>query len=110
MNFELPTEVQDYLSRLDKFIKDTILPLQHKDDNNRFFDHRREPSRTVWDKGGLPNPEWEQLLGQARKLADKAGFYRFPLPKEYGGDEKTFLELQGESEDLTTVLGCMLSR
>ncbi|KAK6084714.1 acyl-CoA dehydrogenase [Seiridium cupressi] len=87
MNFELPIDLQEYISRLDAFIDKTILPLQHKDENNRFFDHRREPSRTEWDNGGLPTPEWESLLTQARKLADEAGFYRFPIPKRYGGQE-----------------------
>ncbi len=62
-----------------------ILLLQNKDDNNRFFDHRREPSRTQWDNGGLPTPEWEAILTHARQVADEAGFYRFPLPREYGG-------------------------
>ena len=93
MNFEYTPELQEYISKVDKFINDEILPLQHKDDNNRFFDHRREPSRTVWDQGGLPNPEWEQLMSQARKLADNAGFYRFPLPKEYGGQEHPKMNL-----------------
>jgi hypothetical protein len=46
MNFELSSEMRDYLSRVEKFIGDVILPLQHKDDNKRFFDHRREASRT----------------------------------------------------------------
>lgn len=87
MNFEYPADLKAYIDKLDKFINAEILPLQHKDDNNRFFDHRREPSRTQWDKGGLPSPEWENLLSQARKLADDAGFYRFPIPKEYGGQE-----------------------
>lgn len=87
MNFDYPSDLQAYISKLDSFIHAEILPLQHKDDNNRFFDHRREPSRTQWDNGGLPTPEWESLLAQARKLADKAGFYRFPLPREYGGQE-----------------------
>jgi len=85
MNFELPLGLQEYISRLDKFIQSEILPLQHKDDNNRFFDHRREPSRTQWANGGLPTPEWEALLTQARQIADEAGFFRFPLPREYGG-------------------------
>ncbi|GAP85157.2 putative acyl- dehydrogenase [Rosellinia necatrix] len=85
MNFELPADLQEYIAKLDKFIETQILPLQHKDDNNRFFDHRREPSRTQWDNGGLPAPEWEALLAQARRLADDAGFLRFPLPREYGG-------------------------
>lgn len=87
MNFELPSDLQEYIAKLDKFIETQILPLQHKDDNNRFFDHRREPSRTQWDNDGLPTPEWEALLTQARKMADDAGFYRFPLPREYGGQE-----------------------
>jgi alkylation response protein AidB-like acyl-CoA dehydrogenase len=85
MNFELPAEVKSYLARLDAFIEDKILPLQHKGDNNRFFDHRRESSRTQWDNQGLPTEEWESLLHEARQLADEAGFYRFPFPPEYGG-------------------------
>lgn len=83
--FNLPGEVHDHIAKLDAFIRQTILPLQHKDDNNRFFDHRREPSRTQWDNQGLPTPAWESLLTEARNLADKAGFFRFPLPPEYGG-------------------------
>jgi alkylation response protein AidB-like acyl-CoA dehydrogenase len=87
MNFELPSDLKEYISELDNFINKTILPLQHKDDNDRFFDHRREPSRTQWDNGGLPTHDWEVLLTQARKLADEAGFYRFPIPQKYGGQE-----------------------
>lgn len=85
MNFNLPEKLQQHIAKLDAFIQQAILPLQHKDDNNRFFDHRREPSRTQWDNQGLPTPEWESLLDTARNLADKAGFYRFPIPIEYGG-------------------------
>ncbi|KXJ90197.1 acyl-CoA dehydrogenase/oxidase [Microdochium bolleyi] len=93
MNFELPADLQEYISKLDGFITAEILPLQHRDDNNRFFDHRREPSRTQWDNGGLPTPEWEQLLAQARGLADAAGFYRFPIPRAYGGQEHRDMNL-----------------
>ncbi|KAJ9661639.1 hypothetical protein H2198_001815 [Neophaeococcomyces mojaviensis] len=93
MDFEYPADLKAYIAKVDKFINAEILPLQHKDDNNRFFDHRREPSRTLWDKGGLPNPEWEQLLVKTRKLADEAGFYRFPIPKEYGGQEHPNMNL-----------------
>ncbi|KAI1347056.1 butyryl-CoA dehydrogenase [Xylaria sp. FL0043] len=85
MNFELPSELQEFIAKLDSFIETQILPLQHKEDNNRFFDHRREPSRTQWDNGGLPTPKWEALLAQARQVVDEAGFYRLPLPREYGG-------------------------
>lgn len=85
MDFDLPAALQTYIARLDHFISTTIVPLQHKADNNRFFDHRREPSRTQWDNHGLPTPSWDRLLAHARALADAAGFYRFALPREYGG-------------------------
>lgn len=85
MNFELPSELRDYLSSIDTFINETILPLQRRDDNNRFFDHRREASRTQWNNQGLPTDDWEKLLHQAKQLADRAGFFRFAVPKEYGG-------------------------
>lgn len=78
----------DYLARLDDFIEREIQPLEQQDDNVRFFDHRREHSRTDWDNGGLPREEWEQLLAEATRRADKAGFYRFSLPKEYGGQNE----------------------
>ncbi|KAL4797609.1 acyl-CoA dehydrogenase/oxidase [Aspergillus venezuelensis] len=85
MNFDYPPELLSHIATIDTFIKDTILPLQHTDDNNRFFDHRREYARTNWEAGGLPRREWEELLNQARLLSDKAGLYRFALPKIYGG-------------------------
>jgi hypothetical protein len=34
---------------------------------------------------GLPRDDWEDLLDESRKLADEAGFYRFCLPEEFGG-------------------------
>ena len=42
-------------------------------------------SQTDWDHQGLPRDDWEELLAQARNLADEAGFYRFCLPEEFGG-------------------------
>ena len=87
MNFDLPRALTDYLGRLDAFIGAEIRPLEAADDNIRFFDHRREWARTDFDQGGLPRPEWEALLRQAKKLADKAGHYRFALPKKYGGSD-----------------------
>jgi acyl-CoA dehydrogenase len=85
MDFALPQELVDYLAELDAFIEDKIKPLENKDDNIRFFDHRREHARTDWDNNGLPRHEWEALLGEARKLADEAGHYRFAWPVEMGG-------------------------
>jgi alkylation response protein AidB-like acyl-CoA dehydrogenase len=87
MNFDLPADLEAYIKKIDTFINAEILPLQHQDDNNRFFDHRRESARTQWDNGGLPRDDWEAILVKAKKLADKAGFFRFALVKEYGGQE-----------------------
>ena len=72
MDFEIPTELADYLKQLDDFIEREIKPLEQADDNIRFFDHRRENARTDWDRGGLPNQEWEALLAEARRRADAA--------------------------------------
>ncbi|MCW2667552.1 MAG: acyl-CoA dehydrogenase [Frankiales bacterium] len=91
MDFELPPDLVAYLDVLDDFIERVIKPLEQKDDNIRFFDHRREDARTDWERGGLPNAEWEELLHQAKRLADEAGHYRYPLPKEFGGQEGTNL-------------------
>ncbi len=85
MNFEIPEEIRAYLDELDSFIAGTIQPLEARDDNIRFFDHRREDARTDWQRGGLPNEDWEGLLAQVRRLADEAGHYRYALPKELGG-------------------------
>lgn len=93
MNFELPLDVRDYLRRLDTFINDRVLPIQHHNDNDRFFDHRREASRTQWDNHGLPTEDWEELLQLVKRLADEAGFYRFACPREYGGSGSDSLNL-----------------
>ncbi len=91
MNFDIPQDLQDYLQEIDDFIEQEILPLQMENDNNRFFDHRREDARTDWERGGLPNEEWELLLVKAKDLADAAGHLRYPLPKELGGKDGTNL-------------------
>ena len=91
MDFEIPEELRRYLAKLDAFIEREIEPLERQDDNLRFFDHRREDARTDWERGGLPNREWEALLAEARRRADAAGHYRYPFPKEYGGRDGTNL-------------------
>ena len=91
MDFALPPELTAYLAELDAFIDEKIKPLQAADDNERFFDHRREWARTDFDNDGLPRPEWEELLGKARKLADEAGHYRFAWPREMGGKDGSHL-------------------
>ncbi len=91
MDFDIPQDMLDYLKELDDFIEKEIKPLQAENDNERYFDYRREDARTDWHRGGLPNEEWEGLLAEARRRADKAGHYRYALAKEYGGKEGTNL-------------------
>ena len=64
MDLNLPEELTDYLDELDRFIEEEIRPLEQQDDNVRFFDHRREHARTDWERGGLPNRDWERLLAE----------------------------------------------
>ncbi|MDX1648793.1 MAG: acyl-CoA dehydrogenase family protein [Myxococcota bacterium] len=87
MDFDIPPDLARYLDELDDFIEREIKPLEEQDDNVRFFDHRREDARTDWERGGLPNEAWEALLAEARRRADAAGHYRYPYPKEYGGQD-----------------------
>jgi alkylation response protein AidB-like acyl-CoA dehydrogenase len=91
MDHDIPTDLADYLVELDDFIESEIRPLEEADDNVRFFDHRREDARTDWDRDGLPNREWEDLLAEARRRADVAGHYRYPLSTELGGRNGTNL-------------------
>ncbi len=85
MDFDIPQDVAAFLEELDAFIEDKIKPLEQQNDNIRFFDHRREDARTDWDRDGLPNEEWEDLLRQAKDLAIEAGIFHYPFPAEYGG-------------------------
>ena len=91
MDFALPEDLKQYLAELDEFIEREIRPLEQQDDNERFFDHRREDARTDWDRGGLPSREWEALLAEARRRADAAGHFRYAFPKQYGGRDGTNL-------------------
>ncbi len=93
MNFDIPQELQAYLNELDAFIEQEIKPLEQENDNIRFFDYRREDARTDWERGGLPNEEWEALLAEARRRADAAGHYRYPLPRKYGGKDGSNLDM-----------------
>jgi alkylation response protein AidB-like acyl-CoA dehydrogenase len=85
MDFNIPPDLAAYLVELDAFIEAEIKPLERQDDNARFFDHRREWARTDFDNDGLPRPEWEALLREAKRRADKAGHFRLSLPEEFGG-------------------------
>jgi acyl-CoA dehydrogenase len=91
LDFDIPADVRAYLAELDRFIEAEIKPLERADDNARFFDHRREWARTDFDRDGLPRREWEELLEEMRRRADRAGHFRYALPKEYGGKDGTNL-------------------
>jgi acyl-CoA dehydrogenase len=93
MDFTIPADITAYLAELDAFIEREIKPLEQENDNLRFFDHRREWARTDFDHGGLPRKEWEELLAEMRRRADKAGHYRFGLPKEFGGKDGSNLAM-----------------
>jgi acyl-CoA dehydrogenase len=45
MNFSIPPDLVAYLQEIDNFINTKIAPLQASNDNERFFDHRREYAR-----------------------------------------------------------------
>lgn len=85
MDFDLPPDLVAYLAELDAFIEREIKPLERAGDNIKYFDHRREYERTDWERGGIPKRDWEELLAEARRRADKAGHLRFAWPKELGG-------------------------
>jgi alkylation response protein AidB-like acyl-CoA dehydrogenase len=90
---KVPDDIAAVLEEIDAFIEREIRPLEQQDDNARFFDHRREMARTDLERGGLPSPEWEALLGEARRRADDAGLYRYALPSELGGRDGTNLAM-----------------
>jgi acyl-CoA dehydrogenase len=102
MDFDIPADLAAYLIELDAFIEAEIRPLEQQDDNIRFFDHRREDARTDWERGGLPNRDWEALLREARGRADAAGHYRYAFPAKYGGRDGTNLGMAVIREHLAS--------
>ena len=85
MDFDIPEDVQQLLKDLDDFIDAEIKPLEEENDNIRFFDFRREWARTDFENGGVPRKEWEDLLAEMRRRADRAGFLRYGIPAASGG-------------------------
>lgn len=93
MDFNIPESIQQTLRDLDDFIDREIKPLQAQDDNERFFDHRREWARTDYENDGVPRSDWENLLREMRRRADVAGWLRLALPPEFGGRSASNLEM-----------------
>jgi alkylation response protein AidB-like acyl-CoA dehydrogenase len=81
----LSQELQELLEEVDAFIEQEVRPLEAADDNARFFDHRREHARTDYEAGGIPSAAWEALLAEMVARADRAGLWRYALPRELGG-------------------------
>lgn len=98
MDFELPADIKAKLSELDAFIEAEIKPLEAV--NMQFFDHRREHARTDWDNDGTPRKEWEDLLAEMERRADKAGHLRYGLPKAWGGQAGSNLAIAAIREHL----------
>ncbi|MGI8926508.1 MAG: acyl-CoA dehydrogenase family protein [Tepidiformaceae bacterium] len=89
MDFDIPADITALLAELDNFIEREIKPLEAE--NIQFFDYRREYARTDFENGGVPRREWEELLAEMRRRADKAGHLRYALPKRLGGRDGTNL-------------------
>jgi len=85
MSEDLPADLVALIEEIDAFIAAEIRPLEQEGDNARFFDHRREHARTDFARDGLPSAEWESLLEEMVRRADRAGLWRFALPPELGG-------------------------
>jgi len=83
VNFEIPADIRAKLVELDEFIEKEIRPLERE--HMQYFDKRREWARTDWENDGRPRHEWEALLAEMRRRADRAGHLRFALPRELGG-------------------------
>jgi alkylation response protein AidB-like acyl-CoA dehydrogenase len=91
MDFNLPEHLPGLLADMDTFIEREIAPLQA--DNMQYFDQRREHARTDWEHDGIPTREWEDLLAEMRRRADKAGWLRYGLPASLGGRDGTNLDM-----------------
>ncbi|HET9063317.1 MAG TPA: acyl-CoA dehydrogenase family protein [Candidatus Binatia bacterium] len=83
MDFEIPADIRSKLAELDEFIEKEIRPLERE--HMQYFDKRREWARTDWENDGRPRHEWEALLAEMRRRADRVGHLRFALPRELGG-------------------------
>ncbi len=91
MDFSIPPDITAKLRELDAFIESEIKPLERE--HMQFFDHRREHARTDWDNGGKPRREWEELLAEMRRRADRGGHLRFALPRALGGQDGSNLAM-----------------
>ena len=95
---DLPPEIRAKLAELDAFIEREIKPLEQR--HIQFFDQRREYARTDWEKDGQPRQEWNDLMAEMERLADRAGHLRYGLPVEHGGQAASNLAIAAIREHL----------
>ncbi|MCH9667851.1 MAG: acyl-CoA dehydrogenase family protein [Actinomycetia bacterium] len=91
MDFSLPGHLPALLAEMDAFIEEDIKPLERE--HMQYFDQHREHARTDWDNGGIPRREWEDLLGEMRRRADRAGWLRYGLPSRFGGRDGSNIDM-----------------
>ncbi|OBF21744.1 acyl-CoA dehydrogenase [Mycobacterium kubicae] len=91
MDFALPEHLPGVLAEMDEFIETEIKPLERE--HIQYFDKRREHARTDWDNDGVPRAEWEDLLSEMRRRADRAGWLRYGLPAQFGGRDGTNIDM-----------------
>jgi acyl-CoA dehydrogenase len=91
MDMTPPADVVKFIEDLDNFIDTEITPIEEA--NPEYFDHRREFARTDIERGGIPTVEFRELMYEARRRSDAAGFFRYPLPKALGGQDGTNLAM-----------------
>lgn len=72
-------------------IETEIKPLERE--NIHYFDRHREFARTDLDRGGVPTREWEGLLSEMRKRANRAGWPRYGLPASVGGRDGSDIDM-----------------
>jgi acyl-CoA dehydrogenase len=100
MTTDLPDDLRAVIEEIDAFIEREIRPLENEGDNARFFDHRREYARTDFERDGIPRADWEALLEEMVRRADRAGLWRYGLPKELGGRGASNFEMAVVREHL----------
>ncbi len=91
VDFTLPEHLPGLLAEMDEFIEADIKPLERE--HIQYFDRRREHARTDWDNDGIPSREWEELLAEMRRRADRAGWLRYGLPASLGGRDGTNVDM-----------------
>ncbi|QBX55924.1 acyl-CoA dehydrogenase family protein [Nocardioides seonyuensis] len=101
MDWSIPKDITEFIVKIDDFIAAELKPIE--EENQEFFDHRREFSRTDLERDGFPAARWLEILAELRRRADAAGLYRYPLPAALGGQDGSNLAMAMIREHLTSL-------